>query len=154
MALKIEHYIPGILEYGFQTRLPLVQGHRLIPTISTGATITATQAAAGYIISTVPGSATLTLPTGTLLGTQLGAEQGVVFDLVIDNTAAAGVVTIATGTNAILADVASATLASGASTSTIANPMGKLTIATGASGIGRFTLMFSSSTAYVFTRTA
>jgi len=31
---------------------------------------------------------------------------------------------------------------------------GDLSVASGATGIGRFTIMFSSPTAYVFTRTA
>jgi hypothetical protein len=67
-------------------------------------------------------------------------------DLYIDNTASTstGVVTVAVATNGILSTAAADT----------AGSFGDLTIAVGATGIGRFTIMFSSATAYVFTRTA
>jgi hypothetical protein len=67
-------------------------------------------------------------------------------DLYIDNTAStsSGVVTVAVATNGILSSAAADTPGS----------FGDLTIAVGATGIGRFTIMFSSATAYVFTRTA
>ena len=88
----------------------------------------------------------MTLPTGTLLGAQLGAKQGDIFDLYIDNTASSGsgVVTLAVATNGIKSDAANTT----------AGSFGQLTVAAGATGVGRFTLMFTSATAYVFTRTA
>ena len=78
------------------------------------------------------------------LGAALGAVQGTVFDLYIDNTAGASTVTVAVAVNGILS--------TGATDS--AGSFGDLTIAAGATGIGRYTLMFSSATAYVFTRTA
>ena len=53
-------------------------------------------------------------------------------------------VTMAVATNGILSDAANTTAAS----------FGQLTVASGATGIGRFTIMFTSSTTYVFTRTA
>lgn len=65
-------------------------------------------------------------------------------DLFIDNTAGANAVTIAANTNAI---VSTAGVDSAAS-------FGDLTVASGATGLARFTIMFSSPTAYVFTRTA
>lgn len=110
---------------------------------STG-TATAAQVATGYITSTSGAATTITLPTGTLLGTQLGAVQGTVFDLYVDNTAGANTVTMAVAVNGIKSDAANTTAAS----------FGQLTVASGVTGIGRFTIMFSSPTAYVFTRTA
>jgi hypothetical protein len=79
-----------------------------------------------------------------LLGAELGATQGTVFDLYIDNTAGASTVTIAVAVNGILSTAAADT----------AGSFGDLTIAAGATGLARFTLMFSSATAYAFTRTA
>ena len=112
--------------------------------INATATATAAQVATGYITSTSAAATAITLPTGTLLGAALGATQGTVFDLYIDNTAGASTVTIAVAVNGILSTAAADT----------AGSFGDLTIASGATGIGRFTLMFSSATAYVFTRTA
>ena len=112
--------------------------------INATATATAAQVATGYITSTSAAATTITLPTGTLLGAQLGAVQGTSLDLYIDNTAGADVVTVAVATNGILSTAAADT----------AGSFGDLTVAAGATGIGRFTIMFSSPTAYVFTRTA
>lgn len=111
---------------------------------STG-TATAAQVATGYITSTSGAATTITLPTGTLLGAALGATQGTTLDLYVDNTAGANTVTIAVAVNGILSDAA---VTSGAVA------FGDLTIASGVTGLGRFTIMFSSATAYVFTRTA
>jgi len=123
-----------------------IQGHQ--PTsanaINSDATATAAQVADGYITSTSAASTTITLPTGTALGTFLGASRGTVLDLFIDNTAGASTVTVAVNTNAVLSSAAVDT----------AGSFGDLTIASGATGIARFTLMFSSATAYTFTRTA
>ncbi len=123
-----------------------ISGHQLTASNAINATGTATaaQVATGYITSTSAAPTTITLPTGTLLGAQLGAVQGTSLDLYIDNTAGADVVTIAVATNGILSTAAADT----------AGSFGDLTIAAGATGIGRFTIMFSSPTAYVFTRTA
>ena len=112
--------------------------------INATATATAAQVATGYITSTSGSATTITLPTGTLLGAALGAQQGTIFDLYVDNTAGSNTVTIAVATNGIVSDAAATTVGS----------FGQLTVASGATGIGRFTLMFSSPTAYVFTRTA
>lgn len=108
------------------------------------ATLTAAQVATGYITSTSGAATLLTLPTGTLLGAALGAVQGTVHELYIDNTAGANTVTIAVATNGVLSDAATTTAAS----------FGQLTVASGVTGLARFTLMFSSATAYAFTRTA
>ena len=123
-----------------------IGGHQVVTSNAINATGTATaaQVATGYITSTSAAATTITLPTGTLLGAALGATQGTTLDLYIDNTGGAYVVTVAVAVNGILSTAAADT----------AGSFGDLTVAAGVTGIGRFTLMFSSATAYVFTRTA
>jgi hypothetical protein len=118
--------------------------HATTSAINATATATVAEVATGYITSTSALATTITLPTGTLLGGYIGATQGTVFDLYIDNTAGASTVTIAVAVNGILSTAAADTPGS----------FGDLTIAAGATGLARFTLMFSSATAYAFTRTA
>lgn len=118
--------------------------HPVKAAINSTGTATAAQVATGYITSTSGAATTITLPTGTLLGTALGAVQGTTLDLYVDNTAGANTVTMAVAVNGIKSDAANTTAAS----------FGQLTVASGVTGIGRFTIMFSSPTAYVFTRTA
>jgi hypothetical protein len=113
--------------------------------INASATATAAQVAFGYITSTSAAPTTITLPTGTLLGAALGATQGLVHELYIDNTAGASTVTIAVAVNGILSAAAVAGAAAG---------FGLLTVPSGVTGLARFTLVFTSGTAYVFTRTA
>jgi len=120
------------------------QNHPTTSAINATATATAAQVATGYITSTSAATTTITLPTGTLLGTALGAVKGPVMDLFVDNTGGASVVTIAVATNGILSSAAADTPGS----------FGDLTIAAGATGLACFRIMFSSATAYVFTRTA
>ena len=122
------------------------QNHPTKAALTATATLTAAQVATGYITVTSATAVTLTLPTGTDLGTALAATKGTVLDLYIDNTAstASGVVTVAVNTNAVLSTAAADTPGS----------FGDLTIAVGATGLARFTIMFSSATAYAFTRTA
>ena len=112
--------------------------------INATGTATAAQVADGYITSTSAAATTITLPTGTLLGRALNATRGTSLDLYVDNTAGASTVTMAVATNGILSTAAADT----------AGSFGDLTIAAGATGLARFTIMFSSATAYVFTRTA
>ena len=123
-----------------------IDGHQVSTTnaINATATATAAQVASGYITSTSAAATTITLPTGTALGNAIGAAKGTVLDLFIDNTAGANTVTIAVNTNAILSTAAADT----------AGSFGDLTVAAGATGLARYTIMFSSATAYVFTRTA
>jgi hypothetical protein len=123
-----------------------IDGHQVgtANAINATATATAAQVASGYITSTSAAGTTITLPTGTALGTAIGATQGTVLDLFIDNTAGASTVTIAVNTNAILSTAAVDT----------AGSFGDLTVAAGATGLARYTIMFSSATEYVFTRTA
>jgi hypothetical protein len=120
------------------------QNHPSTAAINATATATAAQVVTGYITSTSAAATTITLPTGTLLGAALGATAGTVMDLFIDNTAGASTVTIAVATNGILSTAAADS----------ATSFGDLTVAAGATGLARFTIMFSSATAYVFTRTA
>jgi hypothetical protein len=119
--------------------------HPTTAAINATATATAAQVATGYITSTSVAPVTITLPTGTLLGANIGAAAGTILDLYIDNTAGASTVTIAVATNGILSAAAAAGSAAGA---------GLLTVPSGVTGLACFTLMFSSATAYVFTRTA
>jgi hypothetical protein len=120
------------------------QNHPTTAAINATGVATAAQVATGYITSTSASPTTITLPTGTNLGAAISATRGTVLDLYVDNTAGASTVTIAVATNGILSTAAADT----------AGSFGDLTIAAGATGIGRFTIMFSSATAYVFTRTA
>jgi hypothetical protein len=120
------------------------QNHPTTAAINATAVATAAQVATGYITSTSAAATTITLPTGTLLGAAISAVRGTVLELYVDNTAGASTVTIAVATNGILSSAAADT----------AGSFGDLTIAAGATGLARFTIMFSSATAYVFTRTA
>jgi hypothetical protein len=120
------------------------QNHPTKAAINATATATAAEVATGYITSTSAAATTITLPTGTLLGAAIGATRGTVLELYVDNTAGASVVTIAVAANGVLSSAAVDTAAS----------FGDLTILNGVTGLARFTIMFSSATAYVFTRTA
>ena len=113
--------------------------------INATATATAAQVASGYITSTSAAAVTITLPTGTLLGAALGAVQGTIADLTIDNTAGANAVTIAVAVNWILSAAAVAGAGAG---------FGLLTVPGDVTGQGTFRLMFSSATAYTFSRVA
>ena len=128
--------VAGSIAIGKTTHTPVA--------INATATATAAQVATGYITSTSAAPTTITLPTGTLLGAAIGAVQGTILDLYIDNTAGADVVTMAVATNGIKSALAAAVGASA----------GLLTVPSGVTGQARFTLMFSSPTAYTFTRTA
>jgi hypothetical protein len=120
------------------------QNHPTTAAINATATATAAQVATGYITSTSAAATTITLPTGTALGAAISAVRGTVLELYVDNTAGASAITMAVATNGILSSAAVDT----------AGSFGDLTIAAGATGLARFTIMFSSATAYVFTRTA
>jgi len=112
--------------------------------INISATATAAEVKGGLITSTSAAAVTITLPTGTDLGTALGAVQGTVFDLVIDNTAGANTVTLAVGANniqsawSVYQDVGGATL----------------DVVSGVTGTGVFRFVFSSATACTFCRIA
>ena len=112
--------------------------------INATAAATAAEVAKGFITSTSAAGTSITFLTGTLLGAELGATGGTIFELVVDNTAGANTVTMVVGVNAILSAGAAAVGAS----------FGLLTIPTGVTGLARYTLLFSSATAYTITRTA
>jgi hypothetical protein len=121
------------------------QNHPTRAAINATATATAAEVATGYITSTSVGTVTITLPTGTDLGTALGATRGTTLDLYVDNTLGASTVTIAVATNGILSAAAAAGSGAGA---------GLLTVPSGVTGIGCFRITFASATAYVFSRIA
>tara|TARA_R110000868_G_scaffold290022_1_gene550262 strand:- start:13273 stop:13890 length:618 start_codon:yes stop_codon:yes gene_type:complete len=125
------------------TTTSLIQNHTPV-SINATAVATAAQVASGYIKSTSVGATVITLPTGTLLGAQIGANQGTILDLFVDNTAGASLVTIAVAVNGILSAAAAANAAS----------QGLLTVPSGVTGQACFRIMFSSATAYTFTRVA
>lgn len=117
---------------------------RIASAINATATATAAQVATGYITSTSAAAVTITLPTGTLLGAQMSAVPGTMLDLVVDNTNGANTVTMAVAVNGIKSDAATTTAAS----------FGQMTVASGATGMGVFRLIFASPSAYSFTRVA
>jgi hypothetical protein len=104
MGVLIEDHLPVVQYNGLNTQKPATFGHGVRPAVNATATLTAAQVAGGYITCKSTSAVTMTLPTGTLLGTQLGAIQGTTMDLYIDNTASsgAGIVTVAVATNGIL----------------------------------------------------
>lgn len=108
--------------------------------INATATATAAQVASGYISSTSASATTITLPTATLLATQVNAKQGTSFDFVIDNTAGASTITVALGTGITQLTVVPA------------SGTGGLTVASGAAGLGIFRIVFTSATTAVITR--
>jgi hypothetical protein len=128
--------VTGSTAVGIVTHTPV--------SVNATATATAAQVATGYIKSTSAAPVTLTLPTGTLLGAAISAVQGTILDLYIDNTAGASTITVAVATNGILSALAAAVGASA----------GLLTVPSGVTGQACFRLMFSSATAYTFTRIA
>lgn len=152
--LPVENYQPEVsASGGIFTKLPIRQDHPdTVIAVPVTATLTAAQVATGYVSTTSAAAVTMTLPTGTALGTQLGATQGLCFDLYIDNTAGSNTVTVAVNTNAVQSDWdVQLTNATASVTPATVTP---LTIASGTSGMARYTLMFSSATAYTFSRTA
>lgn len=124
----------------------IIDAHNVVTTSAINATATATaaQIITGYITSTSAAATTITLPTGTLLGAAVNAVQGSSFDFYIDNTAGASTVTVAVAVNGILSSAAVSS----------ATSFGLLTVTAGVTGLAKFTIMFSSPTAYVFSRVA
>ena len=129
---------PVVSQSGF------LSDHTTSAAINATAVATAAEVATGYITSTSAAATSITFPTGTLLGAELQATAGTVLDVVVDNTGGASTVTMVVGVNAIVSDAGTTTAAS----------FGDLTIAAGVTGMARYTLLFSSATAYTITRTA
>ena len=175
MAINIEDNLPNIQQNGLNTLKAVTMGSTLTVTgfatfsggtsfsganirkytpvaVNSTATLTAAQVASGYITSTSAAAVTMTMPTGTLLGAAVNATQGTVLDLYIDNTAGANTVTMAVGTNAVQADYAlQITTATASVTPAAVTP---LTIRSGTAGTGAYRIVFSSATAYTFSRVA
>lgn len=108
--------------------------------INATATATAAQVASGYITSTSAAATTITLPTSTAIAAAIGAVQGTVFDLYIDNTAGANTVTITVDSSQVKSQVAQV--------ATYGVPtFGLFTVASGTTGVGCFRFVFSSTTA-------
>ncbi len=118
------------------------------------ATLTAAQVAGGLITCVSTAAVALTLPTGTLLGTQLNAFAGMTFKLIVNNTgsSSSGVITMVAGTNNVLSDYSTQIQTATASVTPAA--VTPLTVAVGATGMAEFTFLFSSPTACTFSRTA
>jgi hypothetical protein len=144
---------------------PVASTNGFVPTgpstaVNATATITAQNLQVGYVTSTSAGATTITLPITTTAGgvtgisQQLGAVRGQQFSFVVDNTGGASNVTVALGTGGSLSDAA--TIAASAVA------FGRLVVASGATGMAQFTLMFTggdgvtpgSATGYTLTRTA
>lgn len=143
--------VTGVATFTAKPVLPIrtlintsISTHNTTSAINATATATAAEVANGWITSTSAAATTITLPTGTLLGAELGAVAGTVHELYIDNTAGASAVTIAVAVNGVLSTAGVDT----------AGSFGDLTVASGVTGLARYTIMFSSATAYAFTRTA
>ena len=136
------------------------------PSVAINATGTISAAAlqVGYITSTSAAATTITLPicvtAGAVQGiaTRLGAVRGQQFSFIVDNNVAgsASAVTIAVAAGAANA------LSDAATVGASAVAFGKLTVASGVTGVAQFTLMFTggdgvtpgSATGYTLTRTA
>ena len=125
------------------TATAYIDNHTTVAINSTN-TATAAQVASGYITSTSVAGTIITLPTGTLLGAELHAVQGTIFDLYIDNTAGANDVTIAVGVNNIQSEWSVYQDVGGA----------PLTVVFGVTGTACYRFVFSSSTACTFCRIA
>lgn len=106
----------------------------------TGA-ITAAELAGGYITSTSAAAVTATLPTATLLATQLGAAAGSYFDFVVNNAAGANTVTMQVNTG-----IVTSSAVTGGDTLTVA--------ASATVGIAVFRITFISTTAAILSRLA
>ena len=112
---------------------------RLATPVNATAVLTGSQISSGLITSTSPAPVTMTLPTATILATNLQAKRGDDLLLIIDNTVGASVVTIALGTG--ITTVAIPAITGG----------GSLAVAVGEMGFFRF--YFSSTTTAKIART-
>lgn len=131
----VQNFTPG--EERFTVNVPttfeeaIVESHTAYAANAT-ATLEAAQLATGYITSTSAAAVSLTLPTATLLATELGATAGSSFEFIVDNTAGANTVTLLVG-----AGITAATpVITGGATLTVSV----------ANAIGIFRIVFSSAT--------
>jgi hypothetical protein len=150
--IPLENILPGVNESQGVFTVHPYRADIGVTTKTASATLTAIEVANGYIAVTSTAAVVLTMPTGTLLGAQLGATQGYMTELFIDNTASSGsgIVTMAVGTNAVQADYAvQLTTATASVTPATVTP---LTVTVGTSGTAIYRIIFSSATAYTFSR--
>ena len=150
----IEDFLPGVAYNGLNTKNAISEGHASKTAVNATATLTAAQIDNGYITCKSTSAVTMTMPTGTLLGAYIGATQGTTLDFYIDNTASSssGVVTMAAGVNGV--DSAWDVQLRAATASVTPATVEPFTVPVGVTGLACFKVMFSSATAYVFSRVA
>ncbi|MES2382608.1 MAG: hypothetical protein V4538_16285 [Bacteroidota bacterium] len=110
---------------------------RTATSYTASATVTASELAGG-VLTVASGTVTLTLPTATQMGTQLGAGAGTTFDFVLLNAASGGTATVVVGTNIVASGFPSTNTLTLANSATI--------------GVAVFRLTFISATAATLTR--
>jgi hypothetical protein len=132
--------------------VPAIGGHGTTYAVNSTAAVTGANLKCGYLTSTSGSATAITLPTGTDLGTVLGAVQGTVFDFYVDNTAGSNTVTMVVNTNMVQSDwdlqITAATVSGSAAAIT------PLTVRSGVAGTAKYQVVFSSATAATFSRTA
>jgi len=104
--------------------------------INTSATVTAAQLAGGTLTSTSAAGVTMTLPLATAFATQIAAVQGTSFEFVVDNSAGANTVTVATNTGFSAASVIT----------------GGTTLTVNSGTIGTFRIYYESSSTAILSR--
>lgn len=123
---------------GITLSKPIIRKAGTAKAVNITGAITAAELAGGLVTSTSAAGVTATLPTATLLATQLGAAQGTIFEFVVDNSAGANTVTVAVNTGITVGTTA---VTGGDS----------LTVST-AQVLGVFRLTFTSTTAAILRR--
>lgn len=106
---------------------------------TTSATVTASELAGGLLtINSGTLAVTLTLPTSSLIATQIGAQAGSYFEFSVNNSGSGGTVTVAVGSGMTASGFPSSNTLTLANSATV--------------GIARFRITFISATASTLTR--
>lgn len=105
---------------------------------TTSATVTASELNGGLLANTGTVAITLTLPTASLIATQIGAGAGSILDFSVLNNASGGTVTMAVGSGITASDFPGTNTLTRTASATV--------------GIARFRLHFLSATAATLTR--
>lgn len=105
---------------------------------TTSATVTAAELQGGQLAVTGTVAVTLTLPTASLIATQIGAGAGSFFDFNVLNNSTGGTATIAVGSGITASDFPGTNTLTRTASATV--------------GIARFRLLFLSSTAAILIR--
>mgnify|MGYP001616378148 CR=1 FL=1 len=113
--------------------------HRTATTYTVSAAVSAAELAKGLLTVTTA-TVTLTLPTATDIGTQIGAAAGTTFDFVVKNSSFDGLCTVAVGSGIVASGFPATNTLTLAYSPTI--------------GIATFRLTFISATATTLTRTS